>query len=31
VQSGFAGDNILSFVDTAPDVARLEKMLKEAL
>lgn len=31
VQSGFAGDNILSFVDTAPDVASLEKMLKDAL
>jgi len=31
VQSGFAGDNILSFADTAPNVASLEKMLKDTL
>mgnify|MGYP001800831713 FL=1 len=31
VGQGFAGNNILSFVDTAPDVATLEQMLRDAL
>ena len=31
VDSGFAGDNILSFVQVAQDVPALEKMLKDAL